>query len=505
MAEIVITPTEGVLYTDGSCNAMNPGDPASRGWGGWGMHGYFYSTEKPKVGAGAKKGVPSKTGYDIKATGKGEITVTHYVDAFASVHGEATNNQAELMGALEALRLADHKELKKLLVRSDSRYVVDIVTGIAKYRQNGFHKADGTDMPNRAIWMQVSDALQKLEDKGVKATFVWVKAHNGKEADPGNVLADRYARRGTLCNREGKPIHEVEVSEAKGYWKAEREHHRMLSHPHLYFTTTGEVVNRSPTGHYIYRIGDIRTGEEFLGKKLPDASFAVVYLKEPEDILEMLHGCFTELARGTVQGLMTASLANIFTAHIYQSIMKYGDRLLIFNRQRQAIEHMDKARDEDKDGMLIGHEIRPTRMAYDAIQLLNNMEALLDAFLKDKTFAGSNLRATRITDLIYERTESPKKVTVKLKPTIPVGLKFLDVDVEYKTVGDEGAFKSVRLTLGQDLPDRNTLGALAEDGVEVYVVTWPESAAAFRYAVIIQSGEDVGVWAGPYANLQLVM
>jgi ribonuclease HI len=505
MAETIITPTEGVLYTDGSCNAMNPGDPASRGWAGWGMHGFLYSTEKPKVGAGAKKGVPSKSGYDIKATGKGEITVTHYVDGFASVMGESTNNQAELMGALEALKVAQQRGLHKLLIRSDSKYVVDIATNIKKYRQSNFYKADGTELANRATWLQFSDVLEKIEAADAKVSFMWVKAHNGKDSDPGNVLADRYARRGTLSNREDKPIHDIEVSDAKGYWKSEKTHHRMLSHPNMYFTTTGEVVNRSASGHYIYRHGDIRTGEEFLGKKLPDASFAVVYLKEPEEILEMLHKSFTELARGTIQGLMTASLSNIFTHHIYQSIMKYGDRLLIFNRQRQAIEHMDKGRDEDKEGMMLGHEIRPTRMAYDAIQLLNNMEALLDAFLKDPTFTGSNIRPTRITDLIYERTESPKKVTVKLKPELPVGLKFLDVDVTYKSVGDAGASKKVRLTLGQDLPDRNTLGALAEDGVEVFVVTWPESSAAFRFAVIIQSGEDVGVWAGPYANLQLVM
>lgn len=505
MAETLITPTEGVLYTDGSCNAMNPGDPASRGWAGWGVHGFLYSTEKPKVGAGAKKGVPSKTGYDLKATGKGEITVTHYVDGFASVMGESTNNQAELMGALVALKVAQRKGLHKLLIRSDSKYVVDTATNINRYRQNGFCKADGTEIANRATWLQVSEVLQKLEDADAKVSFMWVKAHNGKESDPGNVLADRYARRGTLANREGKPINELEISDAKGYWKAEKAHHRMLSHPHMYFTTTGEVVNRAASGHYIYRTGDIRTGEEFLGKKLPDASFSVVYLKDPEDVLERLYASFTELGRGTIQGLMTASLANIFTHHIYQSIMKYGNRLLIFNRQRQAIEHMDKARDEDKEGMLLGHEIRPTRMAYDAIQLLNNMEALLDAFLKDREFTGSNIRSTRITDLLYERTESPKKVTVKLKPEIPVGLKFLDVDVAYKAVGNEDASKKVRLTLGQDLPDRNTLGALAEDGVEVFVVTWPESSAAFRFAVIIQSGEDVGVWAGPYANLQLVM
>jgi hypothetical protein len=182
--------------------------------------------------------------------------------------------------------------------------------------------------------------------------------------------------------------------------------------------------------------------------------------------------------------------------------MEYGSRLLVLNRQRQAIEHMDKAKDEDKEGIELGHEIRPTRLAYNAVQVLDSLEGLLNDYLSPKE--GSRVRFTEITDLLYERNETAKKVTVKLKADIPVGLKYLDTEVVYSSAG-ENKSKKVRLTLGQDLPDRNTLGALADEGIKVLVATWPESPQAFRFATIIESGEDIGIWAGPYANLQLVM
>jgi ribonuclease HI len=502
MAETPATPLEGVLYTDGSCNAMNPGDPASRGWAGWGMHGYLFNRDAPKVGAGAKKGVPSPHGYDLKATGKGTITVTHYVDAFASVHGEATNNVAELMAAVEALRLALQRGLTRILVRSDSQYVVTGFQGLDRWVQNGFRKANGEQVANLDLWKQMAETVQALKDAGTKVEFVWVKAHNGKESDPGNTLADRYARRGTLSNRENKPIHEIKVSEAKGYWKAERQHHRMLSHANWYFTTSGEMDEMAPDGRKIYYLGDIRTSEEFLGKRISDASFAVVYLKTGEEILDRMREYFAELSKGSMQGLMVASLHALFTHHVYESIMEYGSRLLVLNRQRQAIEHMDKAKDEDKEGIELGHEIRPTRLAYNAVQVLDSLEGLLNDYLSPKE--GSRVRFTEITDLLYERNETAKKVTVKLKADIPVGLKYLDTEVVYSSAG-ENKSKKVRLTLGQDLPDRNTLGALADEGIKVLVATWPESPQAFRFATIIESGEDIGIWAGPYANLQLVM
>jgi ribonuclease HI len=500
--ETASTPVYGVIYSDGSCNAINPYEAASRGHAGWGMHGYLFTKEPPKVGAGAKKGIPTAKGYDLKGSGKGDITVVKYVDGFGSIIGEATNNVAELTAAIQALEIAVQQKLAGILIRSDSKYVVDGHGWLEKWRKNQYRKVDGTEIGNVKLWKRLDELLTILDEFGTKVEFVWVKAHNGANADPGNVIADRYARRGTLSNREKKPIFEVVVSEAKGYWKPQHEHHRMLSLANWYLTTSGEMDEVSPDGRKIYYLGDIRTGEEFLGKRIANASFAVVYLKQGEPMLDQLREHFRDLSKGTMQGLIVSHLNSVFSAHVYDALITYGEKLLVLNRQRQAIEHMDKAKDEDKEGIELGHEIRPTRLAYSAVQVLDNLEGLLNDYITPKPT--SRARTSDITSLLYERTESAKKVTVKLKGDLPPGAKSVDVPVTFSSGGEDKS-KTVRLTLGQDIPDRNTLAALADEGLKVSVITWPESPQAFRYATIIESSEDIGIWAGPYANLQLLM
>lgn len=492
-------PLEGVIYSDGGCRAMEPNNPASRGYAGWGMHGYIYNREAPKVGAGAKKGVPSPKGYDLKGSGKGTITVLKYVDAFASIAGEGTNNIAELTAAMEAIKFATSEGLSRLCLITDSKYTVQSITEwIGKWKANGWTRADGTPIANRAIIQELDHYISMFKAAGGKLVVEWVRGHNG---DLGNTLADRYANRAVLSLKEGRKIEVHRVSEAKGYWKAGHERNRMLSLANWYFTTSKQMDRIAPDGRHIYYMGDIRDSEEFFGKRISDATFSIVYLKEPEPVLEDLREHFVKLSKGTMQGLIASDLRSIFLADVYDALMEHGEDLLVLNRNRQSIEHMDRAKDGDKDGIELGHEIRPTRLAFTAVNVMETLEGILNDYLSPKE--SSKIRVTDITDVLYERTEAKNKVTVKLQPTVTGSTRSLDVPVTYH-MGGSDAQKEVCLTLGQDLPDRNTLAALAMDGVKAAVVTWPESAQAFRFATIIEADGDVGIWSGPYANLQLV-
>lgn len=494
-------PQSAVIYTDGSCNAKHPGDPASRGWAGWGIHGYFFTNEPPKTGAGAKKGVPTAKGYDIAGTGKGDITVTSYVDGVGSVPGEGTNNIAELMAAREAVKVALTNNISVLTIRSDSRYVVDGATHIKRMRDNKFRKSDGIDVANRELWMDFSDNLEKLEDQGAKINFVWVKGHNGKAADPGNTLADCYARRGTLSNRENKPVTYVEISQAKGYWNKSPETNPMLSLANWYLSLNGQTAPLSPTGKFVYYLGDIRAKEEFLGKPLTEASFAVVYLKEPEPILEHMRNYFAELGKGIMQGLLVANLNALYQPTVHDTIMWHGSQFIVFDKAKQVIEHMDKAKDEDRDGIDLGHEIRPTRLAYNAVEILNDMELLLNDYLQPRE--PSKIRRTDITSLLYERHEAikNKSSSVKLHKSITVGSTGLEAELTYDRAGKDGT-KPVNLIFAQDLPSRNALNSMVNANLKVTALTWPESSSAFRYAIVIECGNDVGIWCSPYSNLQ---
>lgn len=492
-------PIEAVIYCDGGCRPVQASQAASRGFGGWGIHGYFFTREKPKVGAGAKKGVPSPSGYDLKGSGKGSITVLEYIDGFGTIPGEATNNIAELEAAKRAISAAIERHVKRLLIRADSKYIVEGLTHWMKgWAKQNWKKQSGEPIGNSERWKELHALAACLEAEGGKLEAEWVKGHSG---EPGNEIADRYATRGVFSGRAGRALEVCEVVEAKGYWKRDYAAPPLLSLANWYFTTNAEMDRVTADGKTIYYLGDIRDTEEFFGKPISNATFAIVYLNEPCSLLERLRDEFITLAKGTLKGLIVVPIRSIFSPALADVIDRFGNKLMLLYPGKQRIEHMDRAKDGDEEGMEIGHEIRPMRLAFQAVGLMESLEVVLNGVLHPTP--QSRLLMTDITPVLYERQTNGKKTVTKLAKTITVATPSLLIDVAYRQA-EETPTKAVCFTLGQDLPDRNTLAALACDAIKVTVVTWLESAEAFRFATVIETPDGVGLYAGPYANLQLI-
>jgi len=490
---------EAVIYCDGGCRAAAPHQAASRGYGGWGIHGYFFTREAPKVGAGAKKGVPSPHGYDLKGSGKGTITVLDYVDGFGTIDGEATNNIAELEAAIRALTLAKDRQVKRVLLRTDSKYVVDGMSKwMANWSRHDWKKPSGEPVPNNDRWKIIEALTQAIKDAGGKAEAEWVKGHSG---EPGNEIVDRYATRGVLAGKHRRVLDICETTDAKGYWKRDYAAPRLLNLANWYFSTSKDMDRVTEDGKSIYYLGDIRDYEEFYGKPISNATFAVVYLNEPCQLLEKLRDQFIELARGTLKGLVVSPIRQIFSPALADVINRYGEQLMVLHPQRQLIEHMDRAKEGDDEGMILGHEIRPTRLAFHAVGLLESLEVILQLVLHPTP--QSRLVLTDITPVLYEQQASGKKTVTKLASHVTVSTPSVTIPIAYRD-GEQTGTKPVCFTLGQDLPDRNTLAALACEAIKVTAVTWLESPVAFRFATVIETPEGVGLWAGPYANLQLI-
>lgn len=99
----------------------------------------------------------------------------------------ATNNRMELTAVLEALRALP--DGAKVIVHSDSTYVVKGMSIWRNaWRQRGWRKKNGEPIPNDDLWQELD--RQALR---VRATFVWVRGHDGNE---GNERADRLAALG---------------------------------------------------------------------------------------------------------------------------------------------------------------------------------------------------------------------------------------------------------------------------------------------------------------------
>lgn len=513
--------TYAVLYTDG-------GAKPSRGIGGWGVHGYLFDEVKPKVGTGQKDWLLTPHGYLDTRTKRTNaewlenwgnlielaqdpktknVNVVHYVDAFGSLIPETTNNIAELTAMTRALEiLVNHNRgldndgkpvIKSARVITDSRYVKDGLEQWTKgWEENGWVKRDGEPVANVDHWKKLVETRRALEAQGTQLDLQWIKGHAGEQEgverdNLGNELADTYCNKAIIAGRKGIQVNEEIISEAKGYWKPKVEINRIIAHSRWYFNTDCKIQYKTSTGHYVYHLGDHGKDDDFLGKPMSDASFSVLYLKEPEPALEALR----EYQRGVDvenhNSIMISRLDYVFKPTVYQEIVGNGGHFL---------EHKSHKLDlYNTDNLQITKELRPPRLAFNLVEVMSIMSGLLDQAIGDVPAKG--IEMTDITETVYEFEEKKGKTTCKIKPDLTSAVKSLSVDV-INPINQNST--TIPLTVGMDTPHRNALSALGPRHPRIQIVTWKESNRAFRYATVVTVDGDAGIFAGFYSNIHLL-
>ena len=138
------------IYTDGSC-IDNPGK------GGWAA--IIFMNNKKIVIKGNKK--------------------------------NTTNNQMELMAAIEALKkISTGQEVQ---IYTDSKYVkLGITEWIEKWSQNNWKTSSKQKVKNLELWLELNEISKKHKIK-----WFWVKGHAG---DPINEQVDALAKKAANLN-----------------------------------------------------------------------------------------------------------------------------------------------------------------------------------------------------------------------------------------------------------------------------------------------------------------
>lgn len=488
-----------VFYTDGGCK------PA-RGIGGWGLHGYVYKNDVPKKGYGIPDWLITEKGYIKKPDNSTktldsdiipeQVTVLHFVDGFGSLIPESTNNQAELRAFIEALKYIKKHSIQKATIFTDSSYTQTGVTEWLKtWRENQFRKKDGNEISNKELWETIDNLVNDELGHGVDLQVFWVEGHAGHL---GNERSDFHATKGVIVGRKNINHTSIKESPPEGYWKPSINTNNFFSHRRWYFTTNVEKQLTSD-GRHIYYTGVHGNDDDFLGKQMPDASFAVICLKEPEPVLELIRDYQSKIDQQNFNSVVIGKLDVIFKPSIYKEIVENG--YLTLNVPTTKLDLYSPCEKQ------LTKELRPPRLAFNLSDVMTIMETLLhnvrslDGY-KDGSFVSGNIGVTDITDLIYEG-KSPKSNKRKIKKEFTSALKSFSVKVRHKQEDNEEGTK-ITLSVGIDTPSRNMLSSISDDNPMIKVITWLESDRAFRYATVVETENDYGIWAGFYSNIHLL-
>jgi hypothetical protein len=314
----------------------------------------------------------------------------------------------------------------------------------------------------------------------------------GHATSVGNKLADRNATRAVILSQKDRAgeVHE-EVSPPAGYWAPKAEYNRLFSLNRWYFVMNTDVA-KSTDGRHVYHLGQSTADNEYDGKRMSDQAYAVVYLKEPEPVLEQLREYQTKISRTTQLDVVKVYLANVFTASVYQDLKDHQMDYVV------KADHFNDLYTIDQK-QLTWHA-RPPRKVFDAISNLAHLQGVLDTFLSKESIQDPYTVYTDVTSYFYEHEEKKGKSVCVLRKTIAQTLKSLTLPVGY----DLGAGKkeaNVILTLGLDTPSRNALSALTAESPTLTLVTRRESSVGFRYYLVLSAGEDVGIYASMVSNL----
>lgn len=483
-------PTTAILYTDG-------GFKADYKLGGWGIHGYRYIDEPPKKGSGNPKAIPTRLGYaseENKDTAK-RVTPTHYIDGVGCVQEATSCNQTELVAVINGMKHVLDSDIQTCILYSDSENTLKGLTQrLPRWKASGWRLGDGEEVKNRSLWEEADLLLSKLNEQAKSITFKHISGHAGHF---GNELSDDWARKGNALGVRGINYSVIKETDAQGYWKVDHEPPRLLGGARWYFSTADRDYV-AEDGSYIYYLGENGGDDEQTGKPMAENSQAVVFLKEPDPVLEALRQDAIEKDARCVGRLVLGRLDTIFASKVYDELCKEGVKFLEPDKRSLG------QKNSKKKPVLV--EKTPIGLGYNAIANLHALEMRLRDYFSNKPY----LIRTDIKGLIYDTEVKKDKTVYKLSKDIQVSTKCLDIPLRYclKLAGeisgqDDPDIKcdTVRLVLGRDLPRRSVLAGFAEECTQIEVVAWRESDKVIRFATIMRTQQGYGIWSATDSNM----
>tara|TARA_Y100001956_G_scaffold82973_1_gene107622 strand:- start:24747 stop:26372 length:1626 start_codon:yes stop_codon:yes gene_type:complete len=540
MEELVLG---GCFYSDGG----------KRDFGGWGLHGYTFKIDEKPIKNIRNKEATTNVGYldknmpTYKVDKKGNkkinghktvicdepvtksvdksktskpfrkvvesfgtdtelaraVNVEQYIDAWGSLtNPEDSNNTAELCGAIRALKYTVDNNLQKVTIISDSEYTVQGSSlWHKKWQAAGWKKPSGEPIANVDKWKTIAELQNKLLDSGKEVQWVHVYGHSGEK---GNEIADKHATRGIHLARRGKPTDEdgllYEAPKTK-YDKPDNPYSRLFGFPNLYFkTNTGADKRLNEKGQFIYYIGSHKGAVELIGKSTQEHTYAVIYTNEELPIVNDLIRKQEEEINNDYQVIVSTNLPQLFSPKVYGEYDRFGFDYVVPTKDKESKDLMlwDKA---DNGGVQLTNVCQPPKIADRVFGYCDYLKLILDKYIATP----QKLVVTDITRHFQKIEEKGKKKvpTYVLADSFKLNKPYIDVPNVVK-VREEPSEVTTRLTVGIDLPVKNSIGKLIGEDFKASLITWRESDFGYRFAVVIENGDGIGIYCSVNNNLEII-
>lgn len=500
-----------VLYTDGSTFKSNPGPSGS------GIHGYVYEFKPPKKKDASYTSVGYLTGnHKTKLIEDPEKDYKNYLEKSQAYvvnpvmminasmplevedQSRSTNNYAELMGMLEAMRLIqDYNsqnpiKLETAVIHSDSQYVVNGLNEyMTNWKKNNWKKSDGKSVLNSEVWSEL-DRIQDQLKSEVKLSTVWVRGHNG---DFGNENADRLASIASTkangndfsYNRpdmkldtedviDEKTGEIVDVKVRKASVSSERDVHpvfftrRMIFNPCMYdHESIGSYYNLLIPGDSKGKPDKV---DREMGKARGDAALVLAWLSKRDPYIDILireQYKWLELKGRNTNVIVQGMLDNYLEQATYNAIQNNGPSVIHGNSD--IVTNMFSY--DDKPLTFV---MEPRFLAETNVLALADMQSRLEAFMGTKS--GMQDKCVELTDYFYVAN---KKGRLELNKDITSDMRSLPVPVEVR----KGQIVNIRLTFNLDIPPRNALKKFEAYNPKLYLLISEESSLTFSHYTVI--------------------
>lgn len=447
---------------------------------GSGVHGYIYNENSLDTKSGDR---PSK--YHITNIGYLEqelvlkhdhktVIPTHYINAIYSYPTGGTSNIAEVLAVVETINnIIELEDIKvnHLMIKADSKYTIDMFNFI---NEKGIEQWKAKEPANVDYGEKLNEAILRARENNLTIELVKVLGHS---TSLGNHLADRLAYLARVESIRRNIQNTFKVTIAKKYWTKDETQHTLLKFKQLFFTNT----LRSSNPEIAYSILDYKKDDE-PGKKSHEATFGLVILKEPPELVEDAIKTYQHSLRN-LSIVSTVDMTNLYSQFNSTYYNLFNKNIYVFNRKFTVLNNFDNEP--------IVKNIHPAGLA---TQALDKMFILYD-IIKEYRLMAAGEQVTRrfvsVTDMIYDKS-GKKPVTL-----LEMGQTNLDISKEVNDI-----VVKVPIELGKDCLDRNQFKQIEKDDTEVYVVLVQETEKCIKTYVLVhmKATDDIGIFCNFYNN-----